>query len=78
MRNDVKSVWQIIILVRCYGCLSKRLERKRVFLKNKQREPIVEPYITRKLTAAFLREDYPYKAIRDTITDLDALDQSVV
>lgn len=46
-----------------------------MFGKKKQ-EPAVKP--TEKPTPAFLREDYPYKAIGDSITDLDSLEDGAI
>jgi len=43
-----------------------------VFGKRKQPAPVVEEK-KEKPTPAYLREDYPYKAVGDPITDLDSL-----
>lgn len=40
-------------------------------------KPMTEPP-KEKPTPAFLREDYPYKAIGDPITDLDSLEPSAI
>ena len=45
--------------------------------KNTTPQP-VEEKPKEKPTPAFLREDYPYKAIGDALTDLDALEPSSV
>lgn len=38
----------------------------------KKPEPVENP--VEKPTSAYLREDYPYKAVGDAITDLDSLE----
>lgn len=42
----------------------------------KKTEPVEKS--AEKPTPAYLREDYPYKAIGDTITDLDSLENGVL
>lgn len=42
----------------------------------KKTEQLEKP--AEKPTPAYLREDYPYKAIGDAITDLDALEEGVL
>ncbi len=42
----------------------------------KKSEPIEKP--AEKPTPAYLREDYPYKAIGEVITDLDSLESGVL
>ena len=42
----------------------------------KKTEPVEKP--TEKPTPAYLREDYPYQAIGDAITDLDLLEEGVL
>ncbi len=42
----------------------------------KKSEPIEKP--AEKPTPAYLREDYPYKAIGEAITDLDSLESGVL
>lgn len=42
----------------------------------KKTEPVKKP--AEKPTPAYLREDYPYKAVGDAITDLDSLESGVL
>lgn len=42
----------------------------------KKRKPVPEPTPEEKPTPAYLRDDYPYKAIGDPIEDLTTLDDS--
>lgn len=44
----------------------------------KKDTPQPEPTKTEKPTPAFLRDDYPYKAVGEAITDLDELQPGVV
>ena len=44
--------------------------------KNQTHPPVEQPQ--EKPTPAFLREDYPYKAIGEAITDLDGLEPTAV
>lgn len=46
-----------------------------MFVK-KQTEPVETP--AEKPTPAYLREDYPYKAVGKAITDLDSLEEGVL
>lgn len=49
-----------------------------MFWKKKKAEPPVEEAPKEKPTPAFLRDDYPYKAIGDAITDLNEVQDGVV
>ena len=49
-----------------------------MFGKKKAESQPVETKPAEKPTPAFLREDYPYKAIGDAITDLDTLEPHAV
>ena len=42
----------------------------------KKTEPVEKP--AEKPTPAYLREDYPYKAVGEAITDLDVLEEGVL
>ena len=42
----------------------------------KKTEPVEKP--AEKPTPAYLREDYPYKAVGEAITDLDSLEEGVL
>lgn len=48
----------------------------------KRQKTVEEPVVTQtpeeKPTPAYLRDDYPYKAVGDPITDLDTLEESGV
>lgn len=46
--------------------------------KKKKAAPVQEPKAEEKPTPAFLRPDYPYKAVGEPITDLDALEPKTV
>lgn len=48
-----------------------------MFKKKKVEEPKVEEP-KEKPTPAFLRDDYPYKAVGDAITDLETLEDGVI
>ncbi len=44
----------------------------------KKEEPKIETTAQEKPRPAFLREDYPYKAVGDAITDLESLEPSTI
>jgi len=44
-----------------------------MFGKKEEKEVVEEVKVEEKPTPAYLRDDYPYKAIGDKITDLDTL-----
>ena len=49
-----------------------------MFGKKKKEEPVIQEPPKEKPTPAFLRPDYPYKAVGDAITDLDSLEPHTV
>ena len=49
-------------------------EYNMIFKKKNTSTPTVEEKPKEKPTPAFLREDYPYKAVGEVITDLDTLE----
>ena len=46
--------------------------------KKKTIEPVVQETSKEKPTPAFLRDDYPFKAMGEALTDLDGLEPSAV